>query len=111
MGGCRFAKKLEINRTMNVVVTGASKGIGKSVAEIFAAKGHNLFLCSRNETTLYKTMEELLTRYPAVSIKAKPADLSIKEQAVGFGNWCLAESVPDILVNNAGLFEPGSAHN
>ncbi|MGQ0739838.1 MAG: SDR family oxidoreductase [Bacteroidota bacterium] len=96
---------------MNVIITGASKGIGKAIAEIFAANGHNLFICSRGEVALYKTMEELMTKYPAVAIKAKPFDLSKKEQAKEFGNWCLSFAVPDILVNNAGMFEPGSVHN
>lgn len=96
---------------MNVIITGASKGIGKAIAEMFAATGHNLFICARGEGFLYKTMEELMTRYPTATIKAKPVDLSIKEQAKEFGNWCLSFAVPDILVNNAGLFEPGSVHN
>jgi len=96
---------------MNIVVTGASKGIGKAIAEIFAAHGHNLFLCSRGELTLYKTVEELMTKFPDVTIKAKPFDLSKKEEAIAFGNWCLSFAVPDILVNNAGLFEPGSVQN
>ena len=96
---------------MNVIITGASKGIGKAIAEIFAANGHNLFLCSRGEVTLYKTVEELTTKFPAATIKAKPFDLSKKEQAIAFGNWCLSFAVPDILINNAGLFEPGSVHN
>ena len=96
---------------MNIVITGASKGIGKAIAEIFAANGHSLFLCSRGEVALYKTMEELLTKFPGATIKAKPFDLSKKEDAVAFGNWCLSFGVPDILINNAGLFEPGSVHN
>ncbi len=96
---------------MNIVITGASKGIGKAIAEIFAAHGHNLFLCSRGEVVLYKTVEELMTRFPTVTIKAKPFDLSKKEEAIAFGNWCLSFAVPDILVNNAGLFEPGSVCN
>jgi short-subunit dehydrogenase len=111
MGDCRFAKKLEIKLTMNVVITGASKGIGKSLAEEFAAKGHDLFLCSRNETVLYKTLEELVTSFPSVTIKARPADLSVKDEAISFGQWCLKQAVPDILINNAGLFEPGSVYN
>ena len=96
---------------MNVIITGASKGIGKAIAEIFAANGHNLFLCSRGEVALYKTMEELTTRFPGVIIKAKPFDLSEMEEAIAFGNWCLSFIVPDILINNAGLFEPGNVHN
>ncbi len=99
------------NQVKTVVVTGASKGIGKAIAEIFAANGHQLFICSRSELTLYKTMEELVTKYPAATIKAKPADLSVKSQAEDFGRWCLDQAVPDVLINNAGLFEPGSVYN
>lgn len=95
----------------NVIITGASKGIGKAIAEIFAANGHHLFLCARGEAALYKTMEELMTKFPTITIKAKPFDLSEKEEAVAFGNWCLSIATPDILINNAGLFEPGSVHS
>ena len=96
---------------MNVVVTGGSKGIGKTIAEIFAANGHNLFICSRGEVQLYKTMEELMTKYPSITVKAKPFDLGKKDEAIAFGNWCLSYVVPDVLVNNAGVFQPGSVHN
>lgn len=102
---------MERNNQLNVVVTGASKGIGKAIAELFAANGASLYLCSRGEVALYKTMEDLQTRFPQANVKARPADLSVKEEAIAFGNWCLSQSVPDILVNNAGLFEPGSVHS
>lgn len=94
---------------MNVVVTGASKGLGKAIAERFAAAGHSLFICARNEVDLYKTLEELMTRFPGVRIKAKARDLSIKVQAEDFGQWVLANAFHvDVLVNNAGRFIPGS---
>ena len=96
---------------MSVLITGASRGIGKAIAEIFAANGKSLFLSSRNEVALYKAMEDLQTKYPSIPIKAKAFDLADKEQAKDLGNWCLQYSVPDILVNNAGLFEPGSIYN
>ncbi len=95
---------------MNIIITGASKGIGKAIAKTFAASGHNLFLCSRNEVALYKTMEELGTQYPNVTIKAKAFDLS--KQAKAFGIWILELGINvDVLINNAGLFEPGSVNN
>lgn len=95
---------------MNVIITGASKGIGKAIAHEFASHGHNLILCSRNGVALYKAVEELQTQYSSISIKAAPFDLSTA--AKEFGNWILdAGLVPDVLINNAGLFEPGSVHN
>ena len=97
---------------MNVVITGASKGFGRSLAEQFASQGHNLFICSRSETNLYKTVEDLMRYYPDVQVKANAFDLSVKEQAKAFGNWVLGFGVPvDVLINNAGLFDPGSVHN
>jgi short-subunit dehydrogenase len=96
---------------MNVIITGASRGIGKATAEIFAANGHDLYLTSRSETTLYKAMEELVTNYPAVKIKARPVDLSKKGNAIAFGKWILELGISiDVLFNNAGTFEPGSIH-
>ncbi len=96
---------------MNIVITGASKGIGKAVAEEFAAAGNTLLLCSRNEFNLYETVSELQTKYPAATIFAKPADLSIKEEVIAFGKWCIEKATPDVLINNAGFFQPGSIYN
>lgn len=97
---------------MNVVITGASRGLGKATAELFAANGHHLYLSSRSETALYKTVEELMTKYPAITIKAKPFDLNKKENAIALGNWILSLGISiDVLFNNAGSFVPGSVHN
>jgi short-subunit dehydrogenase len=95
----------------SIVITGASRGIGKAVAEVFAARGYTLLLSSRSEGALYKAVEELQTKFPAVDMKAKAFDLRLKEEAQALANWCRSFTVPDILVNNAGLFEPGSIHN
>ena len=102
---------------MNIIITGASKGMGKAIAEKFAANQHNVILCARNEVQLYKTMEELLTKHPSVTIKAQPADLGDIVQTKDFANWALAQvsKMPggkaDVLVNNAGQFIPGNIHN
>lgn len=104
-------KKIETDPKMNVIITGASKGLGKAVAEKFAEAGNTLFVCSRRETQLYKAVEELLTRFPQCTVKAKPVDVSVKEEVLEFGEWCLSFGVPDVVVNNAGEFIAGSVYN
>lgn len=97
---------------MNVVITGASRGLGRAIAHVFAQNGHNLYISSRSEVALYKVVEELMTAYPNITVKAKAFDLSVKEQAQAFGQWVTNFGVPlDVLVNNAGLFDPGSVYN
>src|SRR5688572_11827275 len=97
---------------MNVVITGASRGLGKAIAHLFAQNGHDLILTSRNEVALYNAMQEIMTAYPDITVKAKSFDLSIKDQAQAFGKWILGLQVSiDVLVNNAGLFDPGSVYN
>lgn len=97
---------------MNIVISGASKGFGKAIAETFASKGHDLFICSRNAVSLYNTVNELVTKFPDITVKAKPFDLSLREDAKEFGRWSLESAGQvDVLVNNAGLFFPGSVYN
>lgn len=101
--------KGNIKRHMkNVIITGASRGMGFAIAEAFAKSGYNLLLTSRNDLKLYKAMENLQTSYSEVKVLAKAFDLSVKEQAIAFGNWCLEKCTPSIVVNNAGFYEPGN---
>lgn len=96
----------------NVVITGASRGLGKAIAEIFAANGYNLYMTSLSEINLYKAVEELMTRFTSVTIKAKAFDLSKKEGVKNFGEWVLKSEIPiDILVNNAGSFAGANVHD
>lgn len=95
---------------MNIIVTGASKGIGKAIAEKFAIEGNTVLLCSRGEKSLYETVNELQTAYPTSIIKGMSCDMANKEEVLAFAEWCLKNGTPDILVNNAGQFIPGSIH-
>ena len=97
---------------MNCIINGASKGLGKAVAEKFAAGGYDLYLCSRNADALSAAREELSSRYPSVTVRSAAFDLAIKEDVQAFGQWVLGMGVtPDVLVNNAGQFIPGSVHD
>jgi len=96
---------------MNIVVTGASKGIGYAIAEIFAANGHNLYLTSKTPASLAKAVDTLKTQYPTIQVEYMPADLSIQGEVSSFASWCLSKTQPNILINNAGYFVPGQLQN
>ncbi|MBS1948371.1 MAG: SDR family oxidoreductase [Bacteroidetes bacterium] len=96
----------------NIIITGASRGLGKAIAEKFAANNYHLYLTSRNEMALYKAMGDLQSKFPFITIKARAFDLTKSEEAKGFGNWILGQHASiDIVVNNAGSFLPGNVHD
>ncbi len=97
---------------MNVGITIIPQGIGKAVAEKYAAGGYNLFLCSKNEERLLKAAEDIAKRNMKISILTYPADLSDVKQVKAFANWVLQKNITiDIIINNAGNFFPGSIHD
>ncbi len=93
---------------MLIVITGASKGIGKAIAAKFATENNIILLCSRGEKSLYDTVAELQTNHPLCTIKGKAVDMSLKSEVINFAEWCLKQGTPDIVVNNAGQFIPGT---
>jgi short-subunit dehydrogenase len=96
---------------MNIVITGASKGIGKAIAEKFAANGYSLLLCARHEKPLASLAQQLLNQYPDIHVDYKTCDVSKKKQLKEFADWVLSKAgVADILVNNAGSFVPGHVY-
>lgn len=98
--------------SQNTVITGASRGLGRAIAEIFAQNGYNLYLTSAHAPKLEQAVGELAAAFPSVRINAQSFDLSKKEAAIAMGNWVLSANVPiDVLVNNAGTFIPGGVHN
>lgn len=93
---------------MNVVITGASQGIGFAIAEIFANAGYTLCLRSKTKENIAAAGNSLAVKYPHATIHFTHADLSKKEQCTQFANWCLEKGTPTILINNAGFFSPGN---
>ena len=56
----------------NIIITGASRGLGYAIAEIFAENGYDLFLTSVNESKLYKAVEELQKNIRALPLTQNP---------------------------------------
>uniref|UniRef100_UPI004056E42F elongation factor P 5-aminopentanone reductase n=1 Tax=Acetatifactor sp. TaxID=1872090 RepID=UPI004056E42F len=86
------------------LITGASRGIGKAIAEAFAADGYHLILtCSRTLTELQELADELTNKYH-LSCLAFQADMgNFDDVKKLFQNI----SSLDILINNAGISHIG----
>jgi short-subunit dehydrogenase len=92
---------------MNVVITGASRGIGRAITEIFAKKNNHLIITSRSLTK--ETWPQDLENKSGCRVSVFDADLSVKDEVISFASFVKENSDQvDILVNNAGFFEPGS---
>ncbi|HPJ23655.1 MAG TPA: SDR family oxidoreductase [Bacillota bacterium] len=85
---------------MYVLITGASSGIGKELAYLYAADGNDLILVSRSEKVLNEIAKDIQNQYK-INVVVKPSDLSVKENC-----YNLFESVRsydiDKFINNAG---------
>jgi short-subunit dehydrogenase len=96
---------------MNVVITGASRGIGKELAEHFAKEGADLYLCSREIGKTIQWQQTLMEKYQ-VKVTSFNADLGDADDTKAFGKVLLDElDHVDVLINNAGVYQPGSIHN
>lgn len=95
-----------------IIVTGATKGIGKAIVEIFAKEGFDIAVCSRTQADLEQLKKEINSSYPDCQLLIKEADMSKKKEVLAFADFVKANwETVDILVNNAGAYIPGDIHN
>lgn len=85
------------------LITGASRGIGKSIAELFAQEGCSLILIARNQGQLTEVQNLISEKY-GTSCHVYEADLrNIESLKKVFGDVYERKIFPEILVNNAGI--------
>lgn len=83
-----------------ILITGATSGIGRATAKVFAQKGHQLILCGRRQGRLEQLKTELSAQAPLYTLQFDVRDHEAVFKAI--------DSLPasfkqiDILVNNAG---------
>ena len=83
------------------LVTGAASGIGRAIAERFAAAGAELLLVDRDEAALTKTAAELARADGRV--RTYTLDVTNASRITGLHEQVAADGGPiDVLVNNAG---------
>lgn len=93
---------------MNIIITGATKGIGKAIADKFAAQGFNLAVCSRHLDDLKSFKKEMQSKHPGIEVLTKVADMRKKKDVLAFADFIKKNKWEiDVLVNNAGVFLPG----
>jgi NAD(P)-dependent dehydrogenase (short-subunit alcohol dehydrogenase family) len=91
------------------LITGGSRGIGRSIALELVREGAKVAICARNASSLYEAAEEIVAESLDTSrVLAIPADVTREEDV----EQLIARVVEhygrlDILVNNAGRATPG----
>ena len=86
------------------LITGASRGIGKAIAEAFARAGYDLFLtCSKTLDDLKKSAQEISAKY-RISCQAFQVDMGKADEVEALFSKI---THLDVLVNNAGISHIG----
>ena len=91
----------------NVIITGASRGIGRGVATVFAKNGANIAFTYLSSTEKAKSLENELIRF-GVKAKGYKSDASNFIAAQELSKSVIEDfGSIDVLVNNAGITKDG----
>jgi short-subunit dehydrogenase len=83
------------------LITGASSGIGKALAEKFAKEGHNLIIAARRTNLLNEIKNQLESKYK-IDVIVFTTDLSNSDQIKKFYQDVKKYQL-EIFINNAGF--------
>ncbi len=88
----------------NILITGASSGLGEGMARLFAAKGRNLALCARREDRLDALAAELRAQHPGINVVTYKLDVNDHDAVFRvFDEADAALGGLDRVIANAGL--------
>ncbi|TKB46894.1 SDR family oxidoreductase [Thalassotalea mangrovi] len=93
----------------NILITGASSGLGKEMARQYAAMGRNLVLCARRRDALQALASELTSQYPDIKVQIRALDVNEHEQVFTVFHSVANEfGKLDRVIVNAGIGKGGS---
>jgi short-subunit dehydrogenase len=88
----------------NILITGASAGLGEEMARQFAAKGRNLALCARRTENLDRLRAELLAAHPGITVSVRKLDVNDHDAVFEvFRSFADEFGSLDRVIVNAGL--------
>ncbi|MGH2604019.1 MAG: SDR family oxidoreductase, partial [Dehalococcoidia bacterium] len=88
----------------NILITGASSGLGEGMARLFAARGRNLALCARRTDRLEALAAELTAAYPQITVSVKALDVNDHDAVFKvFHAFAEEFGTIDRVIVNAGL--------
>ncbi len=91
------------------IITGATRGIGRAIAERMAAEGMDLAICGTREETISAAGAEIAASHH-VDVEARAVDVADAAQIQGFVRDVVKRfGRVDLLVNNAGITRDGLA--
>ncbi len=94
-------------KNLNALITGASQGLGRTIAEHFLREGANVLLCARSERDLAATRDALAAQFPDRRVMARPCDVANENQVNELVAAALREfGTIHALVLNAGIYGP-----
>jgi len=90
-----------------VIVTGASRGLGKAIARACLRHGAHVYVCARDKVAIDAAYAELVEEADEARIFAMQADVSNPESVTALIE-AASQDLPDLLgiVNNAGILGP-----
>ncbi|MFT4299736.1 MAG: SDR family oxidoreductase [Aeromicrobium sp.] len=92
----------------NILITGASSGLGAEMARQFAAKGHHLALTARRLERLEALREEILAAHPDIEVVVYQLDVNDHDQVFATVTQAIGDlGGLDRVIVNAGLGKGG----
>lgn len=87
-----------------VIVTGGGTGIGRAIAQQFAAEGAHIVILGRRPQPLEQTASDVRERFHTAIVDWRPCDVSAPDDVTEFVHWLESVGITtiDALVNNAG---------